>query len=355
MRKSLLVGCVAILLVGLCSTATHAEDGAVLAGYDCRSDPFSPGVRLFNNRSYVLATPPESLAGMTFLRTSIDGVSFQCLKPGVLYALSPTPGRKRAADQETALLAAGFDKLDEPEFQLYGGDAINRVSIYRKEVAAGEELSFGKWVLMLGPGLTCQDPEAEPWSENDGELLYNGILLPKQWPPRHLDPFSRKPMPVPYLQSPPDVIRIDVGRQLFVDDFLIESTTLKREFHKAKKFAGNPVLAPETELEMNGGHSPMACPFSDGVFYDPKTSSSRSGITPAFSMARLTRRAWTGSIGIAPISTWCRERIGSSRPERTSDATGSRSGLTRKPSGPMNASRCSCMSEAAPTPPAGDF
>ncbi len=138
MRKSLLVGCAAIFLVGLSFTAAHAEDGAVLAGYECRSDPFSPGARLFNNRGYVLADPPECLAGMTFLRMSIDGVSFQCLKPGVLYALSPTPGRRGVADQEAALLAAGFDKLDEPEFQLFGDDAINRVSIYRKEVAARE-------------------------------------------------------------------------------------------------------------------------------------------------------------------------------------------------------------------------
>ena len=34
----------------------------------------------------------------------------------------------------------------------------------------------------------------------------------------------------PYLVSPPAVIPIDVGRQLFVDDFLIEQTTLTRVF-----------------------------------------------------------------------------------------------------------------------------
>lgn len=183
MRKSLLVGCAAILLVGVSSAAGRAEEGAAVEAYGCQSDAFVPGVRLFNNRAYVLASPPDTLAGMTFLRASIDGVSFSCLEPGVLHALSPTPGRKGAADQEKALLAAGFEKLEIPEFQLYGDHAIDRVSVYRKTVAAGEEFSFGKWVLLLGPGLTCRKPEAKPWNENEGELLYNGIRLPKQWPP----------------------------------------------------------------------------------------------------------------------------------------------------------------------------
>ena len=51
-----------------------------------------------------------------------------------------------------------------------------------------------------------------------GETLYNGIKLPEQWPPR-VDKLTREPMPVPYLENPPEVIVIDVGRQLFVDDF----------------------------------------------------------------------------------------------------------------------------------------
>ena len=45
-------------------------------------------------------------------------------------------------------------------------------------------------------------------------------MLPEVWPPQHLDPDSAEPMPVPYLQHPPKVIPIDVGRQFFVDDFL---------------------------------------------------------------------------------------------------------------------------------------
>ena len=65
-------------------------------------------------------------------------------------------------------------------------------------------------------------------------------------------------------------IRIDVGRQLFVDDLLIAQTSLRRIFHKPRIHDASPVLKPETALEMNNGYCPVACPFQDGVFYDPK-------------------------------------------------------------------------------------
>ncbi|MHC4238021.1 MAG: hypothetical protein ACYSSM_07275 [Planctomycetota bacterium] len=34
-----------------------------------------------------------------------------------------------------------------------------------------------------------------------GEILYNGIELPEQWPPDY-GAISRDPMPVPYLKNP---------------------------------------------------------------------------------------------------------------------------------------------------------
>jgi hypothetical protein len=101
------------------------------------------------------------------------------------------------------------------------------------------------------------------------EILYNGITLSKKWPPRNLDDSSWDPMPVPYLENTPKDICIDVGRQLFVDDFLIEDTTLARCFHKAKLHEINPVLKPETSMEMNEGKLPVASLFNDGVWYDP--------------------------------------------------------------------------------------
>ena len=80
---------------------------------------------------------------------------------------------------------------------------------------------------------------------------------------------GRRPIRVPYLDAPPETIPIDVGRQLFIDDFLVESTTLTRRFHQAEKSEHNPVLTPETATEMDGGECPVAAPFNDGVWWDP--------------------------------------------------------------------------------------
>ena len=68
----------------------------------------------------------------------------------------------------------------------------------------------------------------------------------------------------------PAPVPIDAGRQLFVDDYLVSSTSLTRTFHKPRIHEASPVLVPETPLEMNNGYCPVACPFQDGVFYDPK-------------------------------------------------------------------------------------
>jgi hypothetical protein len=100
----------------------------------------------------------------------------------------------------------------------------------------------------------------------EGEILPNGIRLPSPWPPRRA--YSLEPMPLPYLDKPPAVIPIDVGRQLFVDDFLIAQTTLTRTYHAAKYHAATPVLKPDQPWEQEGG--PTAMVFSDGVWYDPQ-------------------------------------------------------------------------------------
>ena len=100
-----------------------------------------------------------------------------------------------------------------------------------------------------------------------GERLYNGIALPDAWPPRWSAP-TGEVRPVPYLAHPPEVIPIDVGRQLFVDDFLIESATLARTFHRPAYHRGNPVVTPDRPWE-KAAKAPFAAVFSDGVWYDP--------------------------------------------------------------------------------------
>jgi uncharacterized protein YndB with AHSA1/START domain len=100
------------------------------------------------------------------------------------------------------------------------------------------------------------------------ETLPNGIRLPERWPPKRTE-LSREPLPTPpYLVSPPAVIPIDVGRQLLVDDFLIQSTTLRRTHHRPQYHPANPLLVPDKPWEGTGGRA-RAAMFSDGVWYDP--------------------------------------------------------------------------------------
>ena len=108
--------------------------------------------------------------------------------------------------------------------------------------------------------------------------LYNGIRLAQPWPPDRRALLDR-PLDPPYLLDPPDVIPIDVGRQLFVDDFLIEETSLERTFHRTAYHPANPILRPTTKWEKYDEYAertrtrsnPAALVFSDGVFYDPRS------------------------------------------------------------------------------------
>ena len=110
-----------------------------------------------------------------------------------------------------------------------------------------------------------------------GETLYNGIRLSSPWPPQRLSLPATPVLPA-YLADPPAVIPIDVGRQLFVDDFLIEENLLERTYHQATYYSSNPVLSPTTPWEKfddsaertHTRSNPAAMPFSDGVFYDPR-------------------------------------------------------------------------------------
>jgi hypothetical protein len=136
------------------------------------------------------------------------------------------------------------------------------------------------------------------------EVLYNGIELSLPWPPPFGDPDSAEPMPVPYLKRVPSTIPIDVGRQLFVDDFLIEKTSLKRTFHQATKFEGNPVFKAETERELGpstrgeAGQQATVYTGHGGVFYDPAEKHFKmlyvAGWRGPLSLATSTdMKAWT--------------------------------------------------------------
>ena len=105
------------------------------------------------------------------------------------------------------------------------------------------------------------------------ETLYNGIELPKPWPPRGRE-LTRQPLATPpYLQSPPPTIPIDTGRQLLVDDFLVEQTDLRRTYHRPKCHPASPVIAPDR-------------PWEDG----------RSGVFSEWGVVRSRRRPFQGVV-----------------------------------------------------------
>ncbi len=148
-------------------------------------------------------------------------------------------------------------------------DAEILLAKFREEdVLAGKPVSADTRLRMLANKATGPKPD----------VIYNGIELPLPWPPPFRDPESDEPMPLPYFSWPhrPHVVAIDVGRQLFVDDFLVQESTLVRRFHQAEKFAGNPVFKPETERELGvaahdeeGRQEAAVYLGHGGVFYDP--------------------------------------------------------------------------------------
>ena len=243
-------------------------------GTDC-VDRFYEGTVIFSDRTYTLQSCPEFLKGNFFLRSDMDTpppLFFNVTKDGVLTVLTPESSQFQSAQYE-ALENRAFIHITEPAlFQLFGDMLANKVRTYQKNVKAGEQYEFNKWTVVLGftnlVGSTWT-PRIEPgaWNTNNGELLYNGIRLPQVWPPEHINWATVKPMPVPYLDYPPAILPINIGRQLFVDDFLIETTDLKRTFHYPEKYTGNPLLSPATALETNNV-LPIACPKSGGLWWD---------------------------------------------------------------------------------------
>jgi hypothetical protein len=235
----------------------------------CQIDVFKPGVKIFTNRKFTLSECPDFLNGVPFWRGSIDLTQFRVVQDGVVTVLTPESEHFGSA-QYHALEAEGFVRIAVPAlFQLFGENPANKVRIYQKQVLAGETCQFDKWTVVLGFD-SVEKKKPQPWSQNQGKVLYNGICLPTVWPPEDIDPASMKPMAVPYLDYPPRVIPIDTGRQLLVDDFLIEETDLKRTFHYPEKYEGNPVLQAETELEKGSAElAAGACPKSGGLWWDP--------------------------------------------------------------------------------------
>lgn len=115
--------------------------------------------------------------------------------------------------------------------------------------------------------LSCRTKRQDFETKSSGKVLYNGIILPEVWPPKNDVKYGD--MDVPYLKNKPEIIPINIGRQLFVDDFLVSETNMKREYHYPHFYEDNPVLKKDRDYEVTSG-APYASPFSDGIWYDEK-------------------------------------------------------------------------------------
>lgn len=288
--------------------ASHTEKAPSFDGLKGDVSEFSEGVQLFSNRSFKALQLPEELVGLKFIRTPIDfAQTILCTRAGVVYAVTPTGTNHSLASY---LLQIGFEKVPIPPFQLFGTNPVDQVYVFRKSITKGDTLRIKKWALLLGSKDLSLNvvSTAKPWSQNDGEILYNGIVLPQTWPPIHMDSSNPDSMPVPYLKSPPKIIRIDVGRQLFVDDFLIQNTDLKRTFYAAQKYAGNPVFKAEREGERgppiaNVEGKGTTFLGHGGVFWDPKDD--------VFKM--FYTAGWRGGLALATskdLIHWIRPDLG---------------------------------------------
>ncbi|MDQ8006063.1 MAG: hypothetical protein REI64_14770 [Pedobacter sp.] len=142
-------------------------------------------------------------------------------------------------------------------------------------------------------------------AQNIKDTLYNGIVISKVWPPKTQSVKSSTPMEVPYLKHIPEVIPINKGRQLFVDDFLIAQTNLIREFHQAEKYEGNPVFRPTTaeEFAVKDENAAVTYLGHGGVFYNPQKS--------MFEM--FYTGGWRGGLSLAlskDLMNWERPNLG---------------------------------------------
>lgn len=127
------------------------------------------------------------------------------------------------------------------------------------------------FIIVILLVLQCYVGNAQSTKDVIKTITANGIELPNLWPPRDGNNEIREEMNIPYLRKPPATIPINIGRQLFVDDFLIEKTNLTRVYHQPTYYPGNPVIKPDRSWEFNetGGY---AAPFSGGIWYDEKDS-----------------------------------------------------------------------------------
>lgn len=70
--------------------------------------------------------------------------------------------------------------------------------------------------------------------------------------------------------APAQVINLGNGRELFVDNKVVDQTSLKKVIYQPRYYHQNPILSADRKWEFNVKGDPYAAPFSGGVWFDEK-------------------------------------------------------------------------------------
>ena len=236
-------------IVSVITTAGNLDAPLFYQKIDCNATHYK------NPFSIKAKTYPVALQGIPYFELDrTKKHDFECVKTGNVFVMFDS-----ARTQELASFLNGFSRLGDYELRLNNDSVFH---IYQKQINKGDILKTPEGVVVAGFATRTEKQKAE--------TLYNGVVLNVGWKKGY--PMNdSSPMPVPYLENIPSVIGIEIGRQLFVDDFLIEKTNMVREFHKPQKYEGNPVLKPETKLETLSrfGNNPVAAPLSGSILWNP--------------------------------------------------------------------------------------
>ncbi len=108
------------------------------------------GAKLFTDRAYTCHDQLQALTNVLFMCVSMNHTkTLRCTRAGEVYFLTPAVARNKDSVVD-ALLEQGFKKVCLPEVKLFNPSApANFCTLYQKNCAEGEILTFGKWAVPL--------------------------------------------------------------------------------------------------------------------------------------------------------------------------------------------------------------
>ena len=161
--------------------------GVITSSFNLRSPLFLIGDELASRKFMIPAKRvPAELEGLIYLELKGDVCHrFKCVKAGGITVLAPTAKAAEMAD-----FLKPFSRLEGIDLKLSNG---GEYAVYKRDAKQGEIFEIPAGAVLGGIA-----PRAK--TMRGGETLYNGIVLPKQWPP-NIDMHSNAPAEPPYLKN----------------------------------------------------------------------------------------------------------------------------------------------------------